>query len=131
MLCPLSYEDIVASLLRVNQSILKLAREQALLTPGASEVAEAGGFEPPTPFSGEPILKIGALNRSATPPNGVPGVDRTPNLQLRKLTLCPVELRGPDASFQNNREGRFGQRVRCEERSLQPDFLGGFPEGPP
>ncbi len=57
-------------------------------------VAEGEGFEPPNPLRG---LTLSRRAQSSTLPpflNGVPGVTRTPNLQLRKLTLCPVELRG-------------------------------------
>src|ERR1035441_2317640 len=63
-------------------------------------------------------------NRNSAPGNGDPGGSRTPNPQLRRLMLYPVELRGrPPVVNRANRRSRF-YTADCPESSLTRGKLG-------
>ena len=60
---------------------------------GGRRIRTSVGIAPPKVFETWPI------NHSGIPPNGVPGETRTLNLQLRKLTLYPIELQGQSVAI--------------------------------
>src|SRR5436309_9011509 len=72
------------------------ARTTFLSGPGPRRPTPAvvgAGFEPANPFR-EPVLQTGAINHSATPPDGADEGTRTPNRRFTKPLLCQLSYVG-------------------------------------
>ena len=78
-------------------------------------VGGGAGFEPANPFR-EPDLQTGAINHSATPPNGADEGTRTLNLRFTKPLLCQLSYVGeqsPSGPFDKKDPPFGGPSGRC------------------